>query len=133
MKGVEFPKYGFGEFILGSEERRKDKEPCGSMILMEERDRKSEEAKKDRQKEREKYTSEKENVSEAGSFIPQEVFTILSLTAFSEWQNANYFLQQSASLDSFGRPALASIFFTVVILNGSPANTPPGRRWRLCV
>lgn len=52
MKGVEFPKYGFGEFILGSEERRKDKEPCGSMILMEERDRKSEEAKKDRRKER---------------------------------------------------------------------------------
>lgn len=49
------------------------------------------ERKKERQKERRtegdgKYTSEKERASEAGIFIPQEVFTILSLTAFSEWQ-----------------------------------------------
>lgn len=101
VKGVEFPKNGFCKFILGSqgrrdEEMKKDKEPCCSVIwsLTEEKDRKSEEGKKERkndrkkggQKEREKYTSEKERASEAGIFIPQEVFTILSLTAFSEWQ-----------------------------------------------
>lgn len=145
VKGVEFPKNGFCKFILGSqgrrdEEMRKDKEPCCSVIwsLTEEKDRKSEEGKKERTTERKAdrrrwkiHQWERESLW-SRDFYSTRGFHNFIIDCFLRMA-ANYFLQKSASFDSFGRPALASIFFTVVILNDSPANTPPVRRWQLCI